>query len=91
MEQLRSIIEIELASRADQRVYRWFEHKERMDKYHIARRVLMVEVSGGSVRMRPRLGWMDLVKAALGNRGMTVEAERQRAKDRREHRALVHM
>ena len=62
-----------------------------MDEYHIARRVLMVEVSGGSVRMRPRLGWMDLVKAALGNRGMTVKAARQRAKDRRDHRALVHM
>ena len=33
----------------------------------------MAEVSGG----RPRLGWMDGVKVALGNRGMTVEAERQ--------------
>ena len=31
------------------------------------------------------------VKVALGNRGMTVEAARQSAKDRKEWRALVHM
>ena len=29
------------------------------------------EVSGGRVRGRPMLGWMDGVKVALGNRGMT--------------------
>ena len=62
-----------------------------MDEYRIARRVLMAEVSGGLVRGRPRLGWMDGVKVASGNRGMTVEAARQCAKDRKEWRALVHM
>ena len=65
---------------------------ERMDDYRMARRVLMTEVSGGAwVRGRPRLGWMDGVKVALGNRGMTVEAARQCAKDRKAWRALVHM
>ena len=49
----------------------------------MARRVLMVEVSGGRVRGRPRLGWMDGVKVALGNRGMTVEDARQFAKYRK--------
>ena len=49
------------------------------------------EVSGGRVRGRPRLGWMNGVKVALGNNAMTVEAARQRAKDRKEWRALVHM
>ena len=57
-------------------------HLERMDEYGMARRVLMAEVSGGLVRGRPRLGWMDGVKVALGNRGMAVEAARQCAKDR---------
>ena len=57
----------------------------------MARRVLMAEVSGGRVRGRPKLGWMDGVKVALGNRGMTVKAARQCAKDRKEWRALVHM
>ena len=43
----------------------------------MARKVLMAEVSRGRVRGRPRLGWMDGVKVALGNRGMTVEAARK--------------
>ena len=87
----RAGIEMELESRADQRVWRWFGHVQRMGEYRMARRVLMAEVSGGRVRGRPRLGWMDGVNVALGNRGMTVEAARQCAKDRKEWRVLVHM
>ena len=52
-----------------------------MDEYRMARRVLIVEVGGRLVRGRPRLGWMDAVKVALGNSGMTVEAECQCVKD----------
>ena len=87
----RAGIEMELASRADQRVLRWFGHVERMDEYRMARKVLMAEVSGGRVRGRLRLGWMDGVKVALGNREMTVEAARQCEIDRKEWRALVQM
>ena len=36
-------------------------------------------------------GWMDGVKVALGNRGMTLEAGQQCAKDWKEWAALVHM
>ena len=60
----RAGIEMELASRADQRVLRWFGHVEKMDDYRMVRRVLMAEVSGGRVRGRPRLGWMDGVKVS---------------------------
>ena len=70
----RAGIEMELASRAHQRVLRRFGHVERMGDHRMARRVLMVEVSGGRVRGRPMLGWTDGVKLALGKRGMTVEA-----------------
>ena len=45
----RAVIERELARRADQRVLGWFWHVERMDKYRMARRVLMAEVSIGRV------------------------------------------
>ena len=79
----RAGIEMELTSRADQRVLRWFGHVGRMDDYRMVKRVLVAEVIGGRVRGRPRLGWMDCVKVALGNRGMTVEAARQCAKDRK--------
>ena len=88
---MRAGIERELVSKKDQRVLRWFGHVERMDEYSMARRVLMAEVSGGQVRWRPRLSWMDGLKVALGYRGMTVEAARQCAKDRKEWRALVNM
>ena len=88
---MRAGIERVLASRADQRVLRWFGHVERMDEYRMARRVLMVEASGGRVRGRSRLSWMDGVKVTLGNRGMTEEAARQCAKVQKEWRALVHM
>ena len=57
----------------------------------MVRRVLRAEVSGERVRGRPRLGWMDGMKVAFSNRGMTVEAARQRTKDRKELGALVHM
>ena len=59
--------------------------------YRMAKRVLMADVSGGRVRGRSRLGWMDGMKMALGSRQMTVEAVRQCAKDRKEWRALVHI
>ena len=87
----RAGIGSELASRADLRVLRWFWHVDRMDEYLTARRVLIAEVSGGRVRGRLRLGWKDGVKVALGNRGMTVEAARQFAKNRKEWRALVNI
>ena len=73
----RAGTERELASRVDQRVLRWFEHVGRMDEYRMARRLLMVEVGGGLVRVRPRLSRMDDIKVALCSRGMSVQAARQ--------------
>ena len=59
--------------------------------HEVQRRVFMAEISGGLVRGRPRLGWMDGVNEAFGIRGMTVEAARRCVKVRKEWRALVHM
>ena len=61
----RAGIERELVSRVDHRVLRWFGHVERMDEYHMARRVLMAKIIGGWVRGRQRSGWMDGVKVTL--------------------------
>ena len=52
---------------------RWFEHVERIDEYDMARRELMAGGSGGRVRGRSRLDWMDGVKVTLGSRRITVE------------------
>ena len=35
---------------------------------------MLANASGGRVRGRPRSGWMDGVKMALGSGGMTVDA-----------------
>ena len=43
----RAGIERELASRADQRVLRFFGHVARIDEYRMTKRVLMAEVSEG--------------------------------------------
>ena len=59
-----------------------------MDQNRFARLVLTSEISGGRLRGRLRLGWMDGVKMALGSREMAVEAARQSARDRNEWRAL---
>ena len=84
----RAVIKRESVSRENRRLLRWFGHMERMEEYCKVRRVLMADVSGGQVRGRPRLGCIDGVTVALGNRGMTVEAARQRAKYKKERRAL---
>ena len=51
---------------------------EIIDENRMARIVLTAEVNVGRVRGRPRFGWMDGVKVALGNRGMTVEERSER-------------
>ena len=87
---MRAGIERELASRKYQRVFRWFGHAERMDGNRMARRVLR-EVIGGRVRGRPRLGYMNGLNVALGNRGMMVKAAGQCAEDGKGWRATVHI
>ena len=57
----------------------------------MARVVLMAELSGGRARGRPKLGWVDGVKMAFGNRGITLKAARLCAKYRKEWRFLVHI
>ena len=58
----RAGIERELASRTDQRVLRWYGHVEIIDEYRMVRRQLMAEVSGGRVRVRLRLGWIEVYR-----------------------------
>ena len=53
--------------------------------------IFFVTVYLARVRGRSWLGWIDGVKVTLGNRGMTVEAASQFAKDWKEWRALVHL
>ena len=87
----RAGIEMELASRADQRVLRWFGHVERTDDYRMAGRVLMAEVSGGRGTRETKVrldGWCEGGLRQQRNDGGGCATC---AKDRKEWRALVHM
>ena len=69
----RAGIENELASRADQRILRWLGHVERMDEYPpYGQKGIDGRSQWGTGPRETELGWMDGVKVALGNRGMTV-------------------
>ena len=79
----------ELAGRADQSLLRWFGHVERMQDGKLVKRLVRSDVGGGRLRGRPRLGWMDCVKRALNERGMTVKQSRLIVRDRGKWRKSV--
>ena len=79
----------ELAERADQRVLKWFGHMERMNEGRLVKKVMKSQVNGRRMRGRPRMGWMEGVKGALSNRGMSVDAAKVCARDRDEWRKRV--
>ena len=85
----RTGVEIDLARRVDMSVLRWFGHVERMDNECLLKRVMNASVNGRGARGRPRLGWMDGVKRALGERDMDVREARERARDRFDWREIV--
>merc|ERR1712121_171135 len=78
----RAGVERKLSGRGDQSVLRLFGHMERMDEERIAKRVMKSEVEGNRGRGRPNLGWMDGVRRALRERGMSVEQGKQDVWDR---------
>ena len=80
---------IDLATRVDMNVLRWFGHVERMENERLLKRVMNARVNGKGARGRPRLGWMDGVKRVLQDRGMDVREARERARDRNDWRAIV--
>ena len=55
----------------------------------LVKKVWKVEVSGRRPSGRPKFGWMDGVKQALGRREMSVEEAKVRALERREWRMVV--
>ena len=59
-------MEGQLSDRVNQCVLRWFGHVERMDEERKAKMVTISNVEGNRCRGRPRLGWTDGVRMALG-------------------------
>ena len=84
----RTGVEVDLATRVDMNVLRWFGHMERMEDDHMLKKVMNARVNGVGARGRPRLGWMDGVRRALQDRGMDVREAKERARDRNDWRAI---
>ena len=78
-----------IEERVDACVLRWFGHMERMDVTRLVKKVWKAEVSGRRPIGKPRFGWMDCVKQALGRRDTSVEEARVCALNRREWRMVV--
>ncbi len=74
---VKIIIVKELAERAEQGVLWWFGHVERMEEERLVKKITIFDVRGVRPRGRPRMGWMDSVKRALGARGMSAEKEEE--------------
>ena len=67
----------DMAGRVGNCVLRWFGHVERMDGERMAKRIYDSGVEGRRGRGRPIMGWMEGVKTALRNRGLTLEQARE--------------
>ena len=63
---------------------------ERMRGERLTKRVYESEVGGARRRGRPPKGWMDAVKDALKDRGMTVRNAKVICQNRSEWRAVVY-
>lgn len=66
-----------------------FGHMVRIYYGRLVKRVIIAEESGLRPGGRPTLGWMDVVKHALGRRNIIVEVAIKRAMDWLEWRTIV--
>ena len=78
-----------LDDRVDARALRWCGHMVRMDDGRLVKRVIKSKVIGNRPRPRPKFGWMDGVKQALGRTDISMKLARERAVDRREWKMIV--
>ena len=92
-EEIRSRVDVQndLSGRVGRCVLRWFGHIERMSEERVAKRVYDSGVDGRRGRGRPNRVWMDGVKEALHERGLTLEQARVNVHDRAEWRRLLNV
>ena len=90
-EEIRRRVDVQndLSGRVGRCVLRWFGHVERMNEERVAKRAYDSGVDGRRGRGRPNRVWMDGVKEALNERGLTLEQARVTVHERAEWRRLV--
>ena len=78
-----------VVDKMEQKTLKWFGHMERMDESRLVKKIMHANVWGERPRGRPRLGWAEGVKTALGVRGLSIEEGRIKARNRAEWRVIV--
>ena len=68
---------------------RWFEHMERMEDDQLVKRIVGSDVRVVRLKGGIKTGWMEGMKRALNERGMSVEQGRMIVSDGSEWRAMV--
>ena len=73
MDRVRNGVVRRRTGAAEQSVLRWFGHIERMEKDQLVKKIIGSEARGVRLQGRPRMGWMDAVKRAFNERGLSVK------------------
>ena len=76
-----------IAKKMQERRLRWYGHVSRREEHHITRTVLSLEAPGKRPRVRPKLRWMDKIRADLKDLGI----DEQHALNREIWRRLTRM
>jgi hypothetical protein len=73
----------------DRYVLRWYGHVERMEEEWL-KECISKKLEGSTGRGRPKLRWIDGVKAAVERRGLNIEYARMCVHGRDRWRRVVH-
>jgi hypothetical protein len=82
--------ELSIGEGMDRNVFRWYGHLERMEEERVVKRLYMSNVEGSRGRGRPKLRWMDGVKAAVERREANIEYATMCVQDRERWRREDH-
>jgi hypothetical protein len=65
--------EVSIRERMDINILRWYGHVERLEEERMVKSVYCAKVEGSRARRRPKMRWMDSVKARVERKGMDDE------------------
>jgi hypothetical protein len=82
--------EVNIVERIARNVLRCYGHVERMEEERMFTMVYSAKVEGSRAKGRPKMRWIDSVKASVERKGMNAEEAKRCAQDRGEWRRVVY-
>jgi hypothetical protein len=74
----------------DRNVWMWYGHVDRMKEERAVKRGYRSKVEGSRGKGRPKLWWMDVIKAVVERRGANIEYARMCMQDLERWSSAVH-